>query len=117
MIKTSGNETYKVVFRGRTLPGIAEHEARAGLAGTFLLDPMEAAAVLFDGKDSVLYKSNSRELAFEVNHRLNNAGLLCQVSKRTRLSHRSSRLPGGHKDFTLLLVTACAIALMTVLLI
>jgi len=96
---------------------MTEQEARLSLAETYLLAPMEAAAVQFDGQGSVLYKSNSRAVAFEANQRLNNAGLLCHVRKETCHSHRSDRIAGENKKYALLLAAACAIALVAVLLI
>jgi len=116
MRKTCCNETYKVVFNGHILPGMTEQEARVSLAETFLLDPIEAARVQFDGQDSVLYKSNSSEVAFEVNQRLNNAGLQCQVRKGTGFTQGPGYIVGINRKYALLSVTACAIALMAALL-
>jgi len=82
MVDTEKPCKYEVVFDGEVLPGFTAQTARENMAKSFLLSPLMAASVKFDGSTIVLYMSNSKRMAFEAHRKFLDTGLNCRVRKR-----------------------------------
>jgi hypothetical protein len=74
------NQTFKVVFKGKTVRGVDAEAARVRFAKLFKLSP-DKAAVFFDGKTRVLKKSVPMEKANHFRSVLKKAGIRVSLVK------------------------------------
>ena len=82
------NQTFKVVFKGKTVRGVDADNAQARFAKLFKLSP-DKAAVFFDGKTRVLKKALPMEKANHFRSVLKKAGIRVSLVKNEEDSDRA----------------------------
>lgn len=73
---------YEVVFNGDMLPGVTPEVALVNVENDMLFGRRGAEDIAFDGSNVVLYRSNSKQLAFEASKRLHKSGLKCKIRRK-----------------------------------